>query len=116
MDVQAVSIALPVRDIDAALAWYRQALELGEPDLVPMEGLVEFDLGVIWLQLTTSPDTAGQDGIRLTFSVEDAAQEHERLADLGMTVTELERVEGAVEFFELVDPDGNRIGFVAELA
>jgi catechol 2,3-dioxygenase-like lactoylglutathione lyase family enzyme len=115
MDVQTVSIGVPVRDLDEAVGWYQRALELGEPDLVPIEGLAEFDLGGFWLQLTVSPDTAGGEGIALTFSVKDAAREHGRLTDLGLTVTELERVEGTVEFFELVDPDGNRIGFVAEL-
>jgi hypothetical protein len=30
-------------------------------------------------------------------------------------VSDLERYEGVVEFFELRDPDGNTIGFVTEL-
>jgi len=80
-----------------------------------MEGLVEFDLGPFWLQLTHRPGDAGRDGIMVNLSVPDAGAERERLAKLGHDVSELQRYEAVVEFFELRDLDGNKIGFVTEL-
>lgn len=111
----AVTVGIPVRDLDVAVAWYRHAFGLGEPDLRPMDRLAEFDLGSFWLQLAVSPDHAGGEGISLNISVESAAAEQKRFAGLGLDVTEVERFEGAVEFFQLSDPDGNTIGFVTEL-
>lgn len=115
MKATAVTVCLPVRDLDAAVAWYRSALSLAEPVQVPVEGLVEFDLGPFWLQLTHDPEQAGQAGITVAVSVEDAAAERAALADKGLTVSEVQRFEGAVDFFELTDPDGNVLGFVTEL-
>ena len=115
MRPQAVTVGIPVRDLASATAWYRSALELGDPDLEPVEGLVEFDLGPFWLQLAHSPERAGRGGISVNLSVDDATAEHERLAALGLDVSPVERFEGVVEVFELTDPDGNTIGFVTEL-
>jgi len=80
-----------------------------------MEGLVEFDLGPFWLQLALAPELAGHDGISVNISVDSASTERDRLAALGLDVTDVQRVEGVVEFFELTDLDGNKIGFVTEL-
>lgn len=55
-------------------------------------------------------------GISLNLSVPDASAEHARFASLGLNVSEVQRFEGVVEFFTLTDPDGNKFGFVTELA
>ena len=115
MKLTALTVGIPVRDLVAATAWYRSALALGEPDLRPLEGLVEFDLGPFWLQLALAPERAGSEGISVTMSVDDASSERDRLAGLGLEVTPVQRFEGVVEFFELTDLDGNTIGFVTEL-
>jgi catechol 2,3-dioxygenase-like lactoylglutathione lyase family enzyme len=115
MRATGVTVGIPVRDLDRATAWYRSAFQLGDPDLQPVEGLVEFDLGPFWLQLAHRPQDAGGRGITVNLSVADAGAERQRLADLGHDVSDLERYEGVVEFFELRDPDGNTIGFVTEL-
>ena len=115
MKATAVTVGVPVRDLDSAIAWYQRALELGDPDQIPMPGIVEFDLGAFWLQLFVSPEAAGSTGLSLNVSVESASGEHARLAALGLTVSEFQRFEGAVEYFELTDLDGNTIAFVTEL-
>lgn len=51
----------------------------------------------------------------MNISVEDAAKEHARFTELGLRVSDLHQIENIVEFFELVDMDGNKIGFVTEL-
>lgn len=116
MRPKAVTVGVPVRDLVAATTWYRSAFGLDEPDLQPVEGVVEFDLGTFWLQLSLSPESAGGAGISVTLSVDDATSEHDRFAALGLDVTDVQRIEGVVDLFELSDPDGNTIGFVTELA
>lgn len=81
-----------------------------------MEGLAEFDLGSFWLQLARAPEHAGVEGLSVNLSVTNAAGERQRLADLGLTVTEVQHFEKVMDFLELRDLDGNKIGFVTELA
>ena len=115
MKAKAVTVGIPVRDLPAAIEWYQSAFDLGEPDQIPMEGLVEFDLGAFWLQLAANPALAGREGISVNISVEDATRLRDDLLSKGLTVSDLQRFEGVVEFFELTDLDGNKIGFVTEL-
>ena len=44
MDVSSAAVGLPVSDLAAAVTWYRQVLELAEPDLQPADGVVEFKI------------------------------------------------------------------------
>jgi catechol 2,3-dioxygenase-like lactoylglutathione lyase family enzyme len=116
MEAKAVTVGVPVRDLERAIEWYRAAFGLGEPDLVPMEGLAEYDLGAFWLQLAAAPERAGREGLTVNISVADARGLRDDLAGKGLEVSELQRFEGVVEFFALTDLDGNTIGFVTELA
>jgi catechol 2,3-dioxygenase-like lactoylglutathione lyase family enzyme len=50
MDVSSAAVGLPVSDLAAAVTWYRQVLELAEPDLQPADGVVEFKVGSLCLQ------------------------------------------------------------------
>jgi predicted enzyme related to lactoylglutathione lyase len=116
MRPKSVAVGIPVKDLDLAIAWYQRAFDLGEPDLIPMEGLVEFDLGSFWLQLAQTPETAGVQGMSLNLSVDDATAERQRFVSLGLSVSELQHFDGAVDYFELIDLDGNTLGFVTELS
>lgn len=115
MKLNDVTFGMPVRNLAAAIDWYRSALELDAPGLEPLDGLVEFDMGSFWLQLALDPRRAGVEGASINISVEDAAAEQQRMAAMGLEVTDLQRFDGVVDFFELTDPDGNKIGFVTEL-
>ncbi len=55
MDVSSVTVGLPVGDRDRAMRWYRQVLELSEPDLRPADGVAEFAVGPAWLRLGEEP-------------------------------------------------------------
>ncbi|MEO7349464.1 MAG: hypothetical protein ABIW32_06375 [Terrimesophilobacter sp.] len=48
--------------------------------------------------------------------MKDASTERQKFAQRDLSVSELTRIEGVVEFFELTDLDGNKIGFVTELS
>jgi hypothetical protein len=89
MKAETVTVGVPVRDLDRAIALYQSAVELGEPDQITLDGLAEFDLGAFWPQLALAPDLAGRDGISVNISVQNAAVERERFVDQGLTVTEL---------------------------
>lgn len=114
MLVQSVTVGLPVADLTRSVEWYRRAFRLEQPDLEPSEGVVEFRLGGIWLQLVRSL-TGRSGGAIVRLGVGDVARERARLARLGVAVGELERVEGVLEYFDFADPDGNRLGLYAEL-
>jgi len=116
MRPKSVSVGIPVKNLELAITWYQRAFDLGEPDLLPMPGLVEFDLGSFWLQLAESPESAGVAGVSVNMSVTDAAAERQRFAELGLSVSDLQHIEGVVDYFELTDLDGNVLGFVTELA
>ncbi|RMI13177.1 VOC family protein [Cellulomonas triticagri] len=109
MDVSSVTVGLPVGDLAAATLWYRRVLELAEPDLEPADGVVEFEVGPVWLQLGSEPSGRSGAEVVLRLGVGDAASERERLRGLGVAVGPIEHVEGAVDYFDFVDPDGNRL-------
>jgi len=93
MKMNNIVACVPVSNIEEAVAWYQAAFELGAPHSMPMEGIVEFNLGRFWLQLFESPETAGAEGITLVLGVDDARAEQQRLADLGFSVTEIETID-----------------------
>ena len=107
------TVAVPVRDQDAALAFYRDTLGLE----VRMDG--ELQEGFRWIEVAPpgavvslalvqegEGQEAGTDtGIRLATS--DAAADHATLDALGVGVGELLRWEGVPPMFSLRDPDGN---------
>ncbi len=104
-----MTVGLPVSDLQAAVAWYRRAFELADPDVEPADGVVEFQLGPVWLQLDEGSCTRSGAETVLRVGVADAAGERSRLAELGVAVGELTHVEGAVDFFAFADPDGNQL-------
>ena len=96
MKAETVTVGVPVRDLDLAIAWYQSAFELGEPDQIPLDGLAEFDLSAFWLQLALAPELAGRGGISVNISVQDASVERQRFADQDLSVTELQRFLGSL--------------------
>lgn len=115
MRVQSVTIGLPVSDLGASVEWYRRVLQLDEPDLEPAEGVIEFKVGAVWLQLVLEPDGPPGAGAILRLGVPDVTAERVRLAGLGVAVGGLERIDGVLEYFDFADPDGNPLSFYAEL-
>ncbi len=113
--VQSVTVGLPVTDLERSVEWYRRAFELDDPDLEPAEGIVEFRIGGIWLQLADAESGPAGAAAVVRFGVQDVAVERARLAGLGVAVGALDRVDGILEYFDFADPDGNRLSLYAEL-
>src|ERR1700742_31114 len=124
MDVTSVTVGLPVSDLPRAVQWYQRVFDLGEPDLNPADGVLEFQVGPVWLQLSAAPATGSgagpatrpEGGPVTRFGVGDAAAERARLSRLGIAAGSLEHVEGAVDYFGFPDPDGNQLSVYSLLS
>ena len=75
-----VTIGLPVSDLAQATRWYQEVFALADPDLTPAPGVLEFQVGPVWLQLTEGPPGSAAAGAA-----------------------------GPVTRFDFTDPDGNRL-------
>lgn len=106
MRVTSVTIGLPVTDLPRARRWYETVLEVEGPDVEPVEGVVEYRVGGIWLQLGESEERPGGSTVRI--GVPDVRAERERLVGLGIGAGPVEVVEGVITYWDLQDPDGNR--------
>lgn len=100
-------LGLSVTDLDRSIAWYRQVFGLGDVDIQPVEGIVEFQYGPIWLQLVHADSTPAGAKAVANFQVADVGAERDRLAHLGVEVGPLMHVPEAVDYIEFDDPDGN---------
>jgi predicted enzyme related to lactoylglutathione lyase len=110
MDITSVTIGLPVSDLESSCLWYGAVFERAEPDLEPCDGVAEYEVGGIWVQLAEQDiddDGADRTGITVRFGVDDVAAQHARIAALGIDVTDVEHVPGEVDSFDVRDPDGN---------
>jgi predicted enzyme related to lactoylglutathione lyase len=104
IDPTSITVAIPVSDLSASTAWY-DAVSDRRPELEPVPGIVEYELGGIWIQLVGDRD--GSHGWRLRYGVEDLQRERARLIVLGVSVEEVKTVPGVISFFDFSDPDGN---------
>lgn len=109
MTVTSATIGLPVSDLQEAEAWYRRVFELTAPSVEPAPGVLEIMLGPIEIQLSEEPTDRSGAQLVLRLGVEDAPADYRRLSDLGLPLGPLEHVDGAVDYFDFADPDGNRL-------
>ena len=100
----------PVTDLDAGKRWYAEMLAVApyfdEPYYVGF-AVGGFELGLV-------PDgVAGTAGPQPLWGVADAAAAHERLLSLGATPLEaVSDVGDGIRVGAVVDPFGNRVGFI----
>lgn len=108
VQVTSVTVGLPVSDLATAREWYEAALGLDGPDIEPAEGVVEYQLGPVWLQLGEG-EQVGAGGAVLRLGVSDVHAERARMVAMGVDVQEVVVIEGVVSFCDLRDPDGNEL-------
>jgi len=106
MDITSVTVGLPVSDIEASCLWYGAVFERTEPDLEPEDGVAEYEVSGIWIQLYVD-EQAEENPVSVRFGVDDVAAQHARIGALGIDIGPVECVDGAVDWFDVRDPDGN---------
>ncbi|WP_232666706.1 VOC family protein [Pseudonocardia sp. TRM90224] len=107
-----VVAVLPVTDHEKAVAWYQSWIGRA-PDLVPMEGVAEWQLtGNAWIQVSVDPEPAGR--TTAVVGVLDLDAQRAACAAVDVAVGEINDY-GFVKTAEAVDPAGNKILFVQEV-
>ena len=113
-------IAMPVRDLDRATAFYRDAL--GVRFLFAVPGLAFFDCDGIRLMLSV-PESAGSDGAGsvLYFRVDDLGASVAALADRGVAFIDEPHLIATMPDHELWmaffrDSEGNTLALMSEVA
>jgi catechol 2,3-dioxygenase-like lactoylglutathione lyase family enzyme len=116
------TIGVPVRDQDAALAFYTDTLGFETRLDAPISSTARWievapPGGATSLALTAAEDAAAvgiDTGVR--FTVPDAAAEHASLRARGVPVGELLRWDEVPPMFTFDDPDGNRFYVVESMS
>ncbi len=65
IDVTSVTVGIPVGDLRAAQRWYEAVLMVSEPDLEPVQGILEHEVGGVWLQLSEADAAPGGTVLRI---------------------------------------------------
>lgn len=100
-----------VSDIDQSLNWYKKWL--GEPDVIPMEGMAEYQITPnAWLQLSCD-ESSDKKTSTIVIGVEDIHSTHQSLQNNGIEVSDVVDYE-VVLVVDTFDPDGNQITFAQE--
>lgn len=109
LNVKSITVGLPVSNLEDAASWYEKLL-MSEEKLIPVEGVIEYPIGSVWIQLFEEKINVSENVLRL--EVEDLDTEFERLKTLGVIVDEaIEDVPGIIRYVDFSDPDGNKLSF-----
>ncbi|MEI5990065.1 hypothetical protein A5881_001558 [Enterococcus termitis] len=109
LNVKSVTVGLPVSNLEKSALWYEKLL-MSDEKITPVEGVIEYPVGSIWIQLFEEKMNVSENGLRL--GVEDLDKEFERLKSLGVIVDEvIEDVPGILRYVDFSDPDGNKLSF-----
>jgi catechol 2,3-dioxygenase-like lactoylglutathione lyase family enzyme len=112
--VKSTTHLVEVGDLQDAQRWYADVLGRG-PDIEPVDGVLEWELREgTWLQVAEGAPNP-QPGQMLRLGVEDIDAATAALAEAGVDVGEVERVEGVIAFCEFQDPFGNPLSLYQEL-
>lgn len=50
LNAKSITIGLPVSDLEKSASWYEKLL-MSDEKLVPVEGVIEYQIGSVWIQL-----------------------------------------------------------------
>lgn len=114
-------IAVVVKDLDAAIAFYRDRLGLTLLFQAP-PGLAFFDLAGVWLMLSRENETeSARPGSVLYFEVKNISEVHAQLTERGVVfvdephrIADMGSFELWMSFFK--DPDGTLLALREEVA
>ena len=104
MTILNTTLDLPVKNLTKAKEWYRQLFEY-PPTTSPAPGVVQLELGPVWLQLHETGVSSGDKALRL--GIKELDKQHKRLRDAGLQIEDITLVPGVIRYFDFKDPDGN---------
>jgi len=113
MSVQPVAVLIHVPDVDAGMAWYREAFPTAVPQETTEPGLGILDLGPFAIEIVRADAKvgAGRAGTVLYWGVDDLDAAMARLERIGATLYRGPLpVAGDVSMCQMADPFGNLIG------
>jgi catechol 2,3-dioxygenase-like lactoylglutathione lyase family enzyme len=100
---------IAVADFDAAIEWYERLLG-APPDMAPHETERAWRLtDESWIYVVADPERAGKS--LLTVMVDDLDERLAAIAERGIEVGEVQKLGETTRKVEIVDPEGNRVGF-----
>ncbi|EAC3063108.1 VOC family protein [Listeria monocytogenes] len=109
LNAKSITIGLPVSDLEKSAIWYEK-LFMRDEKLTPVEGVIEYQIGSVWIQLFEEKINVSENVLRL--GVEDLDVEFERLKTFGVITDEvIKDVPGIIRYFDFSDPDGNKLSF-----
>ncbi|HCJ4262644.1 TPA: VOC family protein [Listeria innocua] len=109
LNAKSITVGLPVSDLEKSASWYEKIL-MSDEKLIPVEGVIEYPIGSVWIQLFEEKINVSENVLRL--EVEDLDVEFECLKTLGVITDEvIEDVPGIIRYFDFSDPDGNKLSF-----
>jgi len=108
IDVRELIAEITVSDLERSREWYSRLFGKKGPDLEPFPGNVEFKVGSAWVQIVSGKvDSSSNWDLQL--EVRDLARERERIRTAGIAATEDKGVPKVISFFDVKDPDGNKM-------
>ena len=109
LNAKSITVGLPVSNLEQSASWYEKLL-MSDEKLIPVDGVIEYLIGSVWIQLFEEKTNVSENILRL--EVEDLRTEFERLKTLGVIVDEvIEDVPDIIQYFDFSDPDGNKLSF-----
>jgi predicted enzyme related to lactoylglutathione lyase len=107
--VNVLFAGIAVMDLGAAVEWYGLLLG-GPPDMTPNETECAWRLtDESWIYVVADPERAGR-GLA-TLMVDDLDERLAAIRERGIEVGKIEQINERTRKAEVVDPEGNRIGF-----
>lgn len=106
--VKETIVEITVSDLLNSRDWYARLLGKNGPDLEPFPGNVEFKVGNAWVQIVKG-EVQPSSSWDLQLEVLDLARERERIRAAGIDAAEIKTVPNVISFFDLKDPDGNKM-------
>ncbi len=109
-----VVAVVPVKDHEKSVAWYSKLLGR-EPDLVPDEGVAEWQLADnAWIQVGLDEPHAGHTTV--VIGVNDIDAQRLTCEKAGVPLGEIVEYPEIIKMAEASDPEGNKIAFVQDLS
>ncbi len=117
LNINSVIAVLQVEDQEKAVEWYTNLLGR-EPDIIPMEGVAEWQLAEnSWLQVTIDPANLELIGkSTVIIGVNNIEQQSNICDDAKIKHSEVVEYPGVIKMFEVVDLDGNKIAFAEDIS